>query len=66
MKGPDGRGLQTKEENMSTFTTIAGLQRLTDRELDFLYRSVLDRLAGHKEGTSERREALATGARRSG
>ena len=49
MKGPDGRGLQTKEENMSTFTTIAGLQRLTDRELDFLHRSVLDRLAGHKK-----------------
>ena len=33
MKGPDGRGLQTKEETMSTFTTIAALARLTDREL---------------------------------
>ena len=60
MKGPDGRGLQTKKENMSTFTTIAGLQRLTDRELDFLYRSVLDRLAGYSEGSAWRREALAT------
>ena len=31
MKGPDGRGLRTKEETMSR--TIADLQRLTDREL---------------------------------
>ena len=38
MKGPDGRGLQTKEETMSTFTTIAQLTRLTDRELDILFR----------------------------
>jgi hypothetical protein len=60
MKGSDGRGLQTKEENMSTFSTIAGLQRLTDGELDFLCRSVTDRLAGYKQGTPERREALAT------
>ena len=60
MKGPDGRGLQTKEENMSTFTTIADLQRLTDRELDILLRSVTDRLAGYREATPERREALAT------
>ena len=45
---------------MSTFTTIAGLQRLTDRELDFLLRQVTDRLAGYAEGTAERREALAT------
>jgi hypothetical protein len=30
---------------MSTFTTIAGLQRLTDRELDILFRTVTDRLA---------------------
>jgi len=60
MKGPDGRGLQTKEENMSTFTTIAALQRLTDRELDILFRSVTERLAGYGEGTAERREAIAT------
>ena len=45
---------------MSTFITIAGLQRLTDRELDILHRCVLDRLAGHAEGIAERREALAT------
>ena len=45
---------------MSTFTTIAALARPTDRELDLLYRSVLDRLAGYSEGTAERREALAT------
>ena len=37
MKGPDGRGLQTKEETMSTFTTIAALARLTDRELHILF-----------------------------
>jgi hypothetical protein len=60
MKGPDGRGLQTKEETMSTFTTIASLQHLTNRELDILFRSVTDRLAGYAEGTAERREALAT------
>ena len=60
MKGPDGRGLQTKEENMSTFTTIAELQRLAGRELDILFRSVTERLAGYAEGTPERREALAT------
>jgi hypothetical protein len=53
MKGLDGRGLRTKEETMSTFTTIAQLARLTDRELDILFRSVTDRLAGC-------REALAT------
>jgi hypothetical protein len=51
---------ETKEETMSTFTTIADLQRLTDRELDILFRSVLERLAGYAEGAPERREALAT------
>ena len=45
---------------MSTFTTIEGLQRLTDRELDILFRSVSERLAACREGTTERREALAT------
>jgi len=45
---------------MSTFTTIASLQRLTDRELDILFRTVTGRLAGCREGTPERREALAT------
>ncbi len=45
---------------MSTFTTIEGLQRLSSRELDMLFRSVTDRLAGCREGTPERREALAT------
>jgi len=45
---------------MSTFTTIFDLQRLTDRELDILFKSVTDRLAGCREGTPERREALAT------
>jgi hypothetical protein len=40
---------------MSTFTTIAELQRLTDRELDILLRSVTQRLAGYAEGTPERR-----------
>lgn len=45
---------------MSTFTTIASLQRLTDRELDILFRSVTERLASYAEGTAERREALAT------
>ncbi len=45
---------------MSTFTTIADLQRLTDRELDILFRSVLERLAGYSECAPERREALAT------
>lgn len=45
---------------MSTFTTIADLQRLTDRELDILLRSVLERLAGYSEAAPERREALAT------
>lgn len=43
---------------MSTFTTIAALARLTDRELNFLYRSVLDRLAGYSEGTAERRDLI--------
>jgi hypothetical protein len=56
MKGPDGRGLRTKEETMSTFTTIAELQRLTDRELNLLLRIVQDWLAGCREGTRERRE----------
>jgi hypothetical protein len=60
MKGSDGRSLRTKEENMSTFTTIAELARLSDRELHILFRSVTDRLAGYREGTPERREALAT------
>jgi hypothetical protein len=60
MKGPDGRGLLTKEETMSTFTTIAELQRLTDRELDILLRSVTQRLALYADGTAERCEALAT------
>jgi hypothetical protein len=60
MKGPDGRGLQTKEETMSTIITIAWLQRLTDRELDILLRSVTERLAGYREGTPDRRHALAT------
>ena len=45
---------------MSTFTTIASLQRLTNRELDILFRSVTDRPADCREGTPERREALAT------
>jgi hypothetical protein len=45
---------------MSTFTTTASLQRLTDRELDTLFRTVTDRLAGCREGTPERREAIAT------
>ena len=60
MKGPDGRGLQTKEETMSTFTTIAALARFTDRELHILFRTVTERLATCAEGTPERREALAT------
>ena len=60
MKGPDGRGLQTKEETMSTFTTIAALARLTDRELHILFSTVTQRLATYGEGTPERREALAT------
>ena len=60
MKGSDGRGLQTKEENMSTFTTSASLQRLTDRELDIMFRCVSERLSGCGEGTPQRREALAT------
>jgi hypothetical protein len=51
---------RTKEETMSTFTTISHLQRLTGRELDILFRTVTDRLAGCREGTAERREALAT------
>jgi hypothetical protein len=50
---------ETKEETISTFTTIAQLARLTDRELDILFRTVTDRLAGCREGTPERREALA-------
>jgi hypothetical protein len=45
---------------MGTFTTIASLQRLTDRELDLLFRSVTERLACYGEGRAERREALAT------
>lgn len=51
---------ETKEETMSTFTTIADLQRLTDRELHILFRIVTDRLAGYSESAPERREALAT------
>ena len=51
---------ETKEETMSTFTTIVSLQRLTDRELDILFRTVTERLAGYAEGRTERREALAT------
>jgi hypothetical protein len=51
---------KTKEETMSTFTTIAELQRLTDRELDIMLRSVTQRLATYAECTAERREALAT------
>jgi hypothetical protein len=34
---------------MSTFTTIAELQRLTDRELDILLRSVTQRLRPTKQ-----------------
>ena len=49
MKGPDGRGLQTKEETMSTFTTIAALVRLTDRELHILLTTVTERLANNGE-----------------
>jgi hypothetical protein len=45
MKGPDGRGLQTKEETMSTFTTIAEMQRLADRELHILFATVTELLA---------------------
>lgn len=45
---------------MSTFTTIASLQCLTDRELDILFRTVTERLAVYREGTSERREAMAS------
>lgn len=45
---------------MSTFTSITDLQRLTDRELDILFQSVTQRLAACREGTPERREALAT------
>lgn len=60
MKGPDGGASETKEETMSTFTTIADLQRLTDRELHILFRSVTERLAGYSERSAERREALAT------
>jgi hypothetical protein len=45
---------------MSTFTTIASLQRLSGQELDILFRTVTDRLAGCREGTPERREVLAT------
>ena len=59
MKGPDGRGLRTKEETMSTFTTIEGLQRLTDRELHIMFAAVTQRLAAYDEGAPERREALA-------
>jgi hypothetical protein len=51
---------ETKEETMSTFTTIAELQRLPHRELDILFRTVSERLAACREGTPERREALAT------
>ena len=51
---------ETKEETMSTFTTIAELQRLTGKELDILLQSVTQRLALYAEGTAERREALAT------
>lgn len=51
---------ETKEETLSTFITIAELQRLNERELDLMLRSVLDRLAGYAEGSAERREALAT------
>ncbi len=51
---------ETKEETMSTFTTIADPRRLTDRELDILLLSVTEQIAGYREGTPERREALAT------
>jgi hypothetical protein len=51
---------ETKEETMSTFTTITSLQRPTDRELDILFRTVTERLTGCREGTPERHEALAT------
>lgn len=60
MKGPDGRGLLTKEENMSTFIKIADLQRLTERELHIQFRIVSDRLPGLRIGSPEYREALTT------
>lgn len=45
---------------MSTFTTSASLQHLTDRELDIMFRCVSERLSHCAEATPERREALAT------
>ena len=45
---------------MSTFTTIAQLTRLTDRELHILFSTATERLATYCEGTQERREAEAT------
>jgi len=42
---------------MSTFTTIASLQRLTDRELDILFRSVNERLARSRRHAGEPRSA---------
>jgi hypothetical protein len=45
---------------VSTFTTIAELQRLTDRELHIMFRTATQRLAAYEECAPERREALAT------
>ena len=42
-KGPDDRGFRTERETTSNFTTIGSLQRLTDRDLHILLRSVTDR-----------------------
>ena len=40
---------------MSTFTTIAEMQRLADRELHILFTTVTERLARYDEDTEERR-----------
>lgn len=59
-KGPDGRGLLTKEEKMCRIITESELAKKTDIELSALFRKVSREIANSKIGSAERRNALVS------
>ena len=61
-KGPDGRGLANKEEEvkMSRIITASELQNRSLADLQALYRAVQQELSASATGSADRRNALAS------
>ena len=59
-KGPDGRGLLTKEEKMCRTITASELKNKTDIELSALFRKVSEKITSNEAGSRKQRALLAS------